>query len=72
MTTIGSVETPTAAARHRYPSLFHQTPHLEAPNLIPLLLQLFGQATTPITVARLFSNRLEALQQLALFTTAGR
>src|SRR5262249_62407724 len=72
MQTIGSVGMPTAAARHRYPGLFHQTPHLEAPNFIPLLLQLFDEATTPITVARLFSNRLDALQQLALFTTACR
>src|SRR5262245_40249575 len=72
MTTIGRLGTPTAAARHRYPGLLHHTPHLEAPNVITLLLQLFGQATTPIPVARLCSNRLDALQQLDLFTTACR
>ena len=72
MTPLGRLGTPTAAARHRYPGLFHHTTPRDAPSFIPRLWPLFGEATTPITVARLCSNRREALQQIALFTTACR
>jgi hypothetical protein len=72
LTTLGRWRTPTAAARHRYPGLFHHTTPRDAPSFIPRLWPLFGEATTPITMARLFSNRREALQQIALFTTACR
>jgi hypothetical protein len=72
MTTIGRLGPPPAAARHRCPGLLHHTTPREAPYFLPLLLQLVSQATPPITVARLFSNRLEALQQIDLCITACR
>jgi hypothetical protein len=72
MTTLGRVGTPTAATRHRDPGLLHHTAHRAAPSVIPRLLPLCGQATTPITVARLCSKRRDAPQQSALFTTACR
>jgi hypothetical protein len=63
MAAIGGLGSTTATAFNRHPGLFHQTTYLEAPHVIPFVPELFGHATTAITVMRLFGDRLDTLKQ---------
>src|SRR5215467_7047519 len=63
MAAIGGLGSTTAAACNRHLRLFHQTTYLEAPHVIPFVLELFGHATTAITVMCLVGYCLDTLKQ---------